>query len=818
MATLIDLLEKSAAAHPERQALVMRAGIRTNRITYAELERRAHAFARIQQERNVKPGDRVAIWSANHPDWVAAMFGTFLAGGVLVPLDVRSSRDFVERVIAQTEPVLAFAASAQAPVLRELEVPTIEFESLQVPVNGKVTPVAITGDTLAEIIYTSGTTGDPKGVMLTHGNIASNAEAGLSMIELDSGTRMLSLLPLSHMFEQIGGCFLPLSVGAAVAYPTSRQPATLLRTMQEWKPTVIMGVPQLWVLLMNGIEREAANTGRLALLEKLRKVAPRLPYPVRRRLFRTVLTRFGGKLEYILTGGAAMDPALQEKWELMGVPVVEGYGATECSPVVTGNRVTDRQIGSVGYPLPGVSVRLAADGEVQVKGPNVFSGYWNNPEATTAAFDEGWYRTGDLGAMEGKRLVLKGRKKDLIVLADGQNVYPEDVERVLMKQPGVKEAVVLGLTAESDVRIHAVFLEEQPGNAAAAVRTANAELDSRQQVLGYTVWPEEDFPRTHTLKVRRNLVLDYVRDHSALQAAAPLPGSDADPLQRLIAQCSRHEGEISEGQQLGPDLGLDSLSRVELLSSIEEELGVFVDDTAIGPQTTVAELRTMVEGGERRPKTHEFPTWPRTRLARLVRRGLMSGVVLPGTKVFYKLEVRGRENFRGIEEPCLIISNHNMHLDGSMLLRSMPSGFRQRVAIAAAASDIFGNRVRGFGSALLGNAFPFAKEGSGVRESLEYVARMLDEGWSVLIFPEGKLTVVGPMEPFKSGVGLLARETGVPVLPMRIDVVRRGFYEGRWLPHPRASVRVNIGKPIRIDPGTSYSAATALLEQAVRDA
>jgi long-chain acyl-CoA synthetase len=215
---------------------------------------------------------------------------------------------------------------------------------------------------------------------------------------------------------------------------------------------------------------------------------------------------------------------------------------------------------------------------------------------------------------------------------------------------------------------------------------------------------------------------------------------------------------------------------------------------------------------------HRFPTWPRQWPARQVRRLLVTGIVLPFLRLWYTTEVRGREHFKGLEEPCLIISNHNMHLDQSMLLRSMPHGFRQRVAIAAAASDIFGNRVRGFWASLLGNAFPFAKEGSGVRESLEYVTTMIEGGWNILLFPEGKLTVVGPMQPFKGGIGLLARETAVPVLPMRIDVLRRGAREGKWWPNPRAKVRVCIGQPVRIPPKMSYSEATALLERAVREA
>lgn len=818
METLVQLLERTVAQRPDATATLMRAGVRTTKYSYAEFERRAHAYARLMREHAVAKGDRVLIWAPNQPDWTAAMFGAFLNGAIVVPLDVRSSREFVDRVVGQTEPALAFAGKQQVDALRELEIPTIEFGVVRPPVNGRVDPVAITGDDTAEVIFTSGTTGDPKGVVLTHRNIVANVAAALDVIDFSPDTRMLSLLPLSHMFEQVGGCFAPIAVGAAVCYPTSRQPAALARTMQDWKPTFIMGVPQVLTLLMNGIEREAAAQGRLKTLQRLRKLATPLPERARRMLFRPVLSRFGGQLDFIASGGAAIDPDVQLKWEAMGIAVIEGYGATECSPIVSINPRRDRRVGSVGRPLPGQQVRVAADGEVQTRGPNVFPGYWNNDGATRAAFDGDWYKTGDLGYIEDGYVYLKGRKKDLIVLSDGQNVYPEDIEAVLRRQPGVTDAVVVGRADGANVRVHAVVAEAEPDTAGAAVRGANAVLDDRQQIYGFSVWPEADFPRTHTLKVRRPLVEAYLAEQAA-PVLAPLPVAvDEDPLMRLIRQCMSQEVAFNEESELGGDLGIDSLGRVELLSGIEDEIGVYVDDTDVGPRTTVGELRAMVAKGERKPKTHKFPTWPRRRPVRWLRRALMTGVVFPMLRIGYTVEIRGRENFRGLEEPCLIVSNHNMHVDGSLLLRSMPQGFRQRVAIAAAASDIFGNRLRGFGASLLGNAFPFAKEGSGVRESLEYVAKMLDEGWNVLIFPEGRLTVVGPMQPFKSGTGLLAIETGVPVLPMRIDVLRPGFYEGKWLPHPRARVRVNIGPPLRFADGTSYSEATAKLEQAVREA
>ncbi|MEO8538518.1 MAG: AMP-binding protein [bacterium] len=818
MNTLNDLLAQGAIDYPDHTALTMRLGVRTVKYSYSKLEERAHAYAKFMREQNVGKGDRVVIWAANQPDWVAAMFGSYLNGAVVVPLDVRSSSEFVERVLAQTEPAIAFAGKTQGEVLRALDIPTHSIETLNLPVNGKVVPAQVAADDLAEIIFTSGTTGDPKGVMLSHRNIVANVRAGVAVLPIDHDTRMLSLLPLSHMFEQIGGCFGAMFVGASVCYPSSRQPAALSRTMQEWKPTFIMGVPQVLTLLMHGIEREATAQGRMGLLNRLRKVATPLPETVRRKLFRTVLSRFGGKLDMIASGGAAIDPEIQMKWEQMGVAVVEGYGATECAPVVTITPRSDRRIGSVGRPLPGQQVRIAEDGEVLTRGPNVFSGYWKNETATAVVFDGDWYKTGDLGYIEDGYLYLKGRKKDLIVLSDGQNVYPEDVEDVLRHQPGVTEAVVLGVPDGSDIRLHAVILESTPGSAAEAVRLANLRLDARQQIFNSSVWPEEDFPRTHTLKVKRPLVLAYVSETAHSKVVPPAADVSADPLLKLVAQVRRGEAPISESSTLGLDLQLDSLGRVELLSAIEDEIGVYVDDTEVGPQTTVAELRAMVLKGDPKAKVRKFPKWPRRRPTRWARRMLMTGLVFPMLRIGYSVQIRGRHNFKGLQEPVLIISNHNMHVDGSMLLRSMPHGFRQRVAIAAAASDIFGNRLRGFGASLLGNAFPFAKEGSGVRESLEAVARMLDEGWNVLIFPEGKLTVVGPMQPFKSGTGLLAVETGVPVLPMRIDVLRPGFYEGKWLPHPRARVRVSIGAPVSFPPGTGYHEATAMLEEAVRNA
>lgn len=436
--------------------------------------------------------------------------------------------------------------------------------------------------------------------------------------------------------------------------------------------------------------------------------------------------------------------------------------------------------------------------------------------------DGEWCRTGDLVQWDADGYpFLKGSKKDMIVLSDGQNVYPEDVESVLRWQPGVTEVVVLGVPRNDVVRIHAVIIEAVPGAAREAVRAVNAVLDGRQQILDVTVWPEPDFPRTHTLKVRRALVLAQIEAQAALPAVASghaLAGEDA--LLRMIRQARGDEGAIAEGDTLGDHhLSLDSLAHVELLSVIEEDLGVYIDDTLVGPHTSVGELRALVQQREPRRRAQRMPEWSRRWPATVVRRFALARLISPALRQLYRIEVVGAERIGASVGPLLVVSNHILHLDVALLMCAFPPPLRERVAIAAAANEIFGHRVRGPLAALLGNAFPFSKDGSGVRDSLEYLARTLEQSWSVLIFPEGGLTVYGPMQPFKSGTGLIAVEAGLPVLPVRIDVLREGSADrGRWFPPRRGAVRIVFGEQVRLPQGMPYAEATARLEQAVREA
>lgn len=490
------------------------------RLTYAQLNQRVERFAGYLQEQQVAKGERLLLWSASRINWVVAYLGSLLVGAVVVPLDVSSKEDFLTRLAQTTEAKYLITTPKQYQSLKSPSVPLIDidtlpegdFEASRLPEVGE--------NDLAQLVFTSGTTGQPKGVMLSHGNIASNALAALKVVDIRDKDRALSILPLSHMLEATIDIAI-LSRGSSIVYARTLVPDTLLRLLGTQHVTLMVLVPQALQLFLNAIEREVRRQKKEKAFEFLHRVASVLPFSWRRRLFGSVHKRFGGHFKFFVCGGAYLPPALAERWEHMGFRVMQGYGTTECAPVVSVTPYPDHVYGTAGKSLPGQQVRIAEDGEIQVHGANVALGYWKNPEATEAAFKDGWYSTGDLGYLDERGfLYIKGRKKNLIVLPNGLNVYPEDVENVLLTNPAVKDAVVIGLAENGNAHeqsVHAVLLMEDATQAKAAVQQANKSLASHQQIRGFTVWPEADFPRTHTLKVKRPELLEIlpnVRAHS----------------------------------------------------------------------------------------------------------------------------------------------------------------------------------------------------------------------------------------------------------------------------------------------------------------
>jgi long-chain acyl-CoA synthetase len=839
MENLIDLVSESARRYDAHPALIIRPSFRTRLWRFRDLGRVVPRAARVIADQGVGPGDRVILWAVNRPEWGIAFLAVAHAGAVSVPLDARHTNEFAAKVAERTGAKLVLASRQTADGARTLGLPIVWIESLPDRARrAEPLPAAsVRSDDLAEIVFTSGTTGDPKGAMLSHGNLLACAASMTQVFPIGTNERLLSVLPLSHLYEQVIGLITPVMSGASVVYPVSRQPAVLLRAFRDFRITMLLIVPQGLRLLDRTIERRVDEAGQRASFERLHRLARRLPQPMRRLLFRPVLSRLGGRLQTVGVGASALDVELGQRWIDMGVDVLQGYGATEMSPVVSFTRPSDNRLGTVGQAIPGVEIKIAPDGEILARGPNRFQGYWQNPAATTAVIDgDGWYHTGDLGDLSPDGfLTMRGRKKDMLALPDGQKVYPEDVEAVLATDDRLRDAAVVGWPIGPDLRVHACLLldETESGDstlADAIVRDANARLGAHQQIRGHTVWPDPDFPRTHTLKVRKHEVIGRLATMAARESGAAVGlGSgasdgtpiahtteiDADPLVGLIAQVAAiPTASITPTARLSGDLNLDSLQRVELLGVIEEELGAYIDDDVLQPEATVAELGAMVEAARGAKHETGIYGWPLNPAVRALGLGFQVAIMQPLVRVFYRVRTTGAERLVGLEGPVVFIPNHCLHTDNAIILSRLPVGWRWKLSAAAAADTIYANPLKGILASVLANAFPLRREG-GVRHSLELLGARLDRGFNILLYPEGKLTVGGPMQPFKPGVGLIAIEGATPVVPMKIHINRMSRLDApgsSW----RGDVEVVFGDPMWLDADSDPVAATTRLEDAVR--
>ncbi|MEI7744051.1 MAG: AMP-binding protein [Chloroflexota bacterium] len=538
METLLDLLEGSASRFAGRNALGLRRDDGTTyHWTYREVLRRSRIAAWRLRALGLEPGDRVLTWSSSTPALPAAYFGAMYARLIYVPLDSRMSTEAITGIVAVSGAVrLLLGTGRDAPDPREVGLdhfPTTTVDDLSADPDDSFPPdweeqvrswPRPRPDDVFELVFTSGTTGNPKGVMLAHDNVLAGV-ASFHRILTPMEHRLVSLLPLSHSLEQAVSLYYAMDVGADILYVRSRNPRVIFEALREHRVTTMLLVPQVLDLFWSAIEHEVEKQGRTASFNRLRRIARHLPYAARRLLFRDVHRQLGGGLRLFATAGAFLPPGLQEAWEDMGVIVLQGYGATETAAGCC-TTMADHPLGCVGWPPPPVQMRIADDGEIQFAGPNLFKGYWSNPDATAAAFTaDGWYRSGDLGRLDERgRLHLHGRTKDIIVLPNGFNVYPEDIENALRvagirdsvaieTRPGRIEAIVLapdthGAPGDPGARagLDGALPEAVRATIGAAVKTANAALGPNQRIAGWRLWPEADFPRTHTFKVRRDRV------------------------------------------------------------------------------------------------------------------------------------------------------------------------------------------------------------------------------------------------------------------------------------------------------------------------
>ena len=533
------------------------------------------------------------------------------------------------------------------------------------------------------------------------------------------------------------------------------------------------------------------------------QLTTKFPKGMRRILFFPVRKKFGGNFTVFVSGGAPLDPEVFNFWNCMGFTLLEGYGLTETSPVLCVNTMERQVAGSVGPPLPGVQVKIEGK-EVLARGDNVFPGYYENEQASRDAFtDDGWFRTGDIGEIDRDGwLAIKGREKDLIVTGSGVNVYPDELEAVLNKISGVKESCVIGIDKGSGEEVHAVLLLDGSGKTPEEIiAQANSHLGTMQQITGSTLWNEPEFPKTTTLKIKKFAVKEEITKGSE--------GGDAtvsrDSLLNLIARVTgTGVAQIREESLLVADLGLTSIDRVELVGFLEQEYRLDIEDSRIGPQTKVSDLRQIIAKREK-PGTHNhFRFWTNGRFCRGLRMVWDTLFHGPLFRSFVTLEVRGTGNLERLDGPVFFVANHLSYLDQPAIMFALPRELRYRTATAAWEEFFFGD-FHGFEriwrrlsfeyASVLFNLFPLPQS-SGFSGSLAFMGKLADAGVNIMIFPEGGHSRDGKMHPFQLGLGIMVKELGIPVVPVKISGTDKVLPHEAHIPK-RGTVTVTFGEPLR---------------------
>ena len=825
--------------------LVYDDGYRTYTYTYDKVAQASKRFSRRLTKEGCSPGDRIIIWGENRPEWIVALWGCWLARCVIVPVDYRASPDLLTRIVGIVESQVVLVGD-EVPAMTGGPVRQWHLAELLAcaKTNGsdgaaessiRAPDSADRAKTqLAEIIFTSGATAEPKGVQLTHRNILAN----VSPVEREVlkyrrygrpffPLRFLNLLPLSHMFGQAMATFIPPMLGGVTVFMRGYNPAEIVGQIRSRRVSVLVCVPKMLDVLREHVMRVAPEAAASS--------AP-AHVAVRWWRYRRLHRMFGFKFWAFVVGAAPLDPDLEAFWSRLGFLVIQGYGLTETAPIVTLNHPFRARRGSVGNPIGGVEVKIAADGEILVRGENVTSGYYAAPEATAAAFQDGWFHTGDIGAMDATgRLTVWGRKKEMIVTPEGLNVFPEDVERVILNLQGVRDAAVVGIVSEGQERVHAVMTLDPGTDPASVIRDANASLEDHQRVRGFSVWPGDSLPRTEgTQKLKRRELRRWVVDDAV--DSRPRPGSGDSSVRTIVARFAPDRAVLND--TTFEELGLSSIEKIELMMAVELELDCSVDEPDFGRAATVGDLEALVAqpdlpdhlrpraGGRVEPG--DFPTWNRTWPARLIRRLSLVGFLLPLARRFAWITVEGLDRLPPASTPVVYAANHQSHMDGPVILAALPAARRDRLAIAAAKEFFDAHfhpehhtaRRRATSSlmyalaSLLFNVFPLPQREVGAREAIRYVGELISEGLSVLIFPEGRRTQTGTMDQFQPGIGMIAARLRVPVVPVRIEGLDQ-ILHSTWRMARPGRARVIFGGPLTLE-GDDYQGLAKQVEDAVK--
>ncbi len=742
---------------------------RTTTITGGELLKKVWRVAALLKQQQISKGDNIIILSSNYLEWIAVYYASIFSGVIVVPLDILTDKGLLQRIQHQVKAKAIF----QDKGLASLRMKTYYLDELD-EILKSIAPIQhimkVKPDDLMEIMYTSGTTGEPKGVILTYENIHSGLLLAVKSVPLPLKLRILTLLPLSHIFGQVFGLFFSMYFSYHTFFIDTLKPRKIISFIKNKRIHGILAVPGTLTTLQRELEGKST------------------------------LRNLGYQFRFIGVGGASLDRELEQWWKQRLINIVQGYGLTETSSIISTNKFFPTKTGSVGKIASGVEVKLGEDHEILVKGKQVTQGYYQDKEKTKASFEQEWFKTGDIGEIRGNYLYIKGRKKDVIITGSGLKAYAVDIEHVLNTLDGVKESCVI----EKDKKIHAILLLNKKVNASEIIKKANAKLLSHQKIASFSLWSKADFPKTPTGKIKKYLVQQQ-------EVSTGKEYQYEDTLSTIIHAILKPHQKITSQKKLA-ELGMDSLKRVELVSELEKVFDIEVEEEALTQYTKVADLEKLMK--EHRIQRISFQSWPLSFISRIMRFLGQRILVFPFISIFTTTEYRGLEHLK-LKGPCIFASDHQSAWDGPLVIRKLNSN----IAIPASPEVVFGinsgmlRKFKGVLASLFFNTYPFGAA-IGTDASLEFTGEMIDRGFSILIFPEGERTPDGEIKTFKSGIGYLALHMNVPIFPVKID----GLYDilpGNKLVPKFGKTVVKFGKPLFIK-NMSYQEATTLIEKAVR--
>ena len=828
-------------------------------ISYQEYLRNTTSIASYLIKSGAHKGDRIAIISENRHEWCMAYLALSLAGGIGVPIDAQLGPDEINNLLVDSETKVIFHSSQTeenvGKALKQTEMASadrilqINFDApdfrqiLQTPDIGRYPEIS--EEDLASIIYTSGTTGAPKGVMLTHRNFCSDAEALIKAGILSHDDSVIAVLPLHHTYPFLGNCILPAFLGIPITYPQSLKGPDLMAAMRAYEVTLLVSVPQLLELIRNGIFNKIKQLpGPLPkimfqVLKLCGKLRSQYDINLGKVFFKSVHRSLGEKFRFSACGGAKLDPQLMKDLEALGLTILDGYGLTETSPVVAFNPIEKRKPGSVGRPLPSAEIKiidpgsrkemgLLQEGEIVIRGPMVMKGYYKNPTATSQVLKDGWFRSGDLGYIDHDGyLFITGRIKEVIVLSSGKNIYPDEVEKQYLKIPLIKEICVLGVEENGMIEsIQAIIVPDteyakkaQISNMQEALKweinDASSRLPSYMRLKGYTLH-QDPLPRTPLGKLRRFMVKDLLtprRPAAGVQREedASLRGDEVGgKVLECIASLMKEKVSIHGADNLELDLGLDSLAKIELVVVLEKAFSMKLPETFTAEAQTVEDLVAKIKeygtGGIQ--AIGNMPAWkdilttepsPEDRKKVGFRHHLLEritismGLILVKiiSKIFFRLKTEGVENIPG-KGPYIIAPNHSSYLDAFVVVSGMSSESFRDLYILGIQKYFAGRFGKAF--ARLANVIPIDQE-MYLNKALQMSSYVLRNGRSLLVFPEGGRSFDGQLMEFKKGVGILSLELNLPVVPVYI----KGSFEAlpRTAAWPRfGEIKVFYGKPL----------------------